>query len=165
MFWTFIKRSAVSSPYWSSRQRCSVRKGGSLDILQNSQENTYSRVFFNKVAGLRLQSPLGDCLFSEAVAWRCSVKKIFLEISQNSQENTCARVSLLLKKTLWHRCFPVNFVKFLRTPFFTENLRWLLLSVLHMLWKHGLWWRLTSKMVYFKFQFGWPRKSKKHRNK
>ena len=29
----------------------------------------------------------------EAVARRCSVKKVFLEISQNSQENTCARVS------------------------------------------------------------------------
>ena len=23
----------------------------------------------------------------------------------------------LFKKRLWHRCFPVNFVKFLRTPF------------------------------------------------
>ena len=47
--------------------------------------------------------------------------EVFLEISQNSQENTCIRVSFLrdsfLKKTLWHRCFPVNFAKFLRTPF------------------------------------------------
>ena len=52
---------------------------------------------------------------------------VFLEIPQNSQENTCARVSFLiklqawpetlLKKGLWHRCFPVNFVEFLRTPF------------------------------------------------
>ena len=68
---------------------------------------------------------------------RCSVKKLFLEISQNSQENTCARVSFLiklqaapatlLKKRLWHRCFPVNFAKFLRTPFLTEHLRWLLI--------------------------------------
>ena len=33
----------------------------------------------------------------EAVAQRCSVKKVFLEISQNSQENTCARVSFLIK--------------------------------------------------------------------
>ena len=34
----------------------------------------------------------------------------------------------LLKKRLWHRCFPVNFVKFLRTPFFIEHLwGWLLL--------------------------------------
>ena len=34
---------------------------------------------------------------SDALAQRCSVKNLFLEISQNSQENICARVSLLLK--------------------------------------------------------------------
>ena len=34
---------------------------------------------------------------SEAVARRCFVKKVFLEISQNSQENTCSRVSFLIK--------------------------------------------------------------------
>ena len=34
---------------------------------------------------------------TEAVAWRCSVKKMFLEISQNSQENVCARVLFLIK--------------------------------------------------------------------
>ena len=33
----------------------------------------------------------------EAVAQRCSVKKVFLEISQNSQENTCGRVSFFIK--------------------------------------------------------------------
>ena len=32
------------------------------------------------------------------------------------------RAATLLKKRLWHRCFPVNFVKFLRTPFYTEHL-------------------------------------------
>ena len=37
------------------------------------------------------------------------------------------RPATLLKKMLWHRCFPVNFAKFPRTPFFTEQLRWLLL--------------------------------------
>ena len=58
----------------------------------------------------------------EAIAQRFSVKSVFLEISQNSQENTSAR-----KKRLWHRCFPVNFAKFLRTHFLTEHLRWLLL--------------------------------------
>ena len=74
----------------------------------------------------------------EAVPKRCSVKKVFLKILQNSQENTCDRVSFfnkvaglrpatLLKKRLWHRCFPVNFAKFLRTPFLTEHLWWLLL--------------------------------------
>ena len=33
----------------------------------------------------------------EAVAWECSVKKVFHKISQNSQENSCARVSLGLQ--------------------------------------------------------------------
>ena len=74
--------------------------------------------------------PLLKKLLTEAVAKRCSVKKVFLEIFQNSQQNTCAtglRPATLLKKTLWHRCFPVNFVKFLRTPFLTEHLWSLLL--------------------------------------
>ena len=31
-----------------------------------------------------------------------------------------------LKKILSHRCFPVNFTKFLRTVFLTEHLQWLL---------------------------------------
>ena len=39
------------------------------------------------------------------------------------------RPATLLKKRLWHRCFPVNFAKFLRTPFFIEHLWWLLLVV------------------------------------
>ena len=63
---------------------------------------------------------------SKAAAQRCSVKQMFLRFSQNSQKNTCARASLL-KRRLWQRCFPANFAKFLRTSFFTEQLRWLLL--------------------------------------
>ena len=39
------------------------------------------------------------------------------------------RPATLLKKKLWHRYFPVNFTKFLRTPFLSEHLRWLSLSV------------------------------------
>ena len=67
----------------------------------------------------------------EAVACSCSLKKVFLENLQNSQENTCARVSFLIKlqasacslikKGLWHRCFPVNFAKFQGTLFLIEN--------------------------------------------
>ena len=69
----------------------------------------------------------------------CSVEKMLLEILQNHQKITCGRVSLnkvanlkpatLLKKRLWHRPFHVNFVKYLRTPFFAEHLWWLLLLV------------------------------------
>ena len=35
----------------------------------------------------------------------------------------------LLKKRLWPSCFPVTFVEFLRTPFLTEHLWWLLLKL------------------------------------
>ena len=90
-------------------------------------------------------------LTAEEVVRRCSIKKVFLEISQNLQDwirgiqfnlqnsQTCAtesfliklqaselRPATLLKKTLWHRCFPVNFAKFLWTRFFKELLWWLL---------------------------------------
>ena len=37
------------------------------------------------------------------------------------------RPATLLKKRLWHRCFHVNFAKFLRTPFFIEHICKLLL--------------------------------------
>ena len=64
---------------------------------------------------------------SEPVVRRCSVKKVFLKVSQISQESTCASLffykvaslspATLLKKRLWHRCFTVNFAKFLKRSF------------------------------------------------
>ena len=40
------------------------------------------------------------------------------------------RAATLLKRRLWHRYFPVNFVRFLRTPsYFIEHFWWLLLSI------------------------------------
>ena len=45
--------------------------------------------------------------FTEAVAQRCSVKKVFLEILLNSWENTCARVSFLIKL----QAEPYSFIK------------------------------------------------------
>ena len=69
----------------------------------------------------------------EAVVWKCSVENLLLEISQIfTGKHLCQ--SLFFNKVaglrlrLWHRCFPVNFAKFLRTPFFTKYLRWLLLQ-------------------------------------
>ena len=35
--------------------------------------------------------------------------------------------AILLKRRLQHRCYHVKFVKFLKTPFFIELFRWLLL--------------------------------------
>ena len=56
----------------------------------------------------------------------------------------------LLIKRLWHRWFPMNFVKFLRTPFFIKHLRWLLLFID---WWHGIdLWR--CKYVNKSWQLG-----------
>ena len=41
---------------------------------------------------------------------------------------TDLRPATLFKKKLWHRCFLVNFVKFLRTPISIEHFCWLLLN-------------------------------------
>ena len=46
------------------------------------------------------------------------------------------RPATLLKKRLWHRCVPVNFAKFLRTPFLTEHL-----------------WVIASKTVHFQSNY------------
>ena len=41
-------------------------------------------------------------------------------------KQSCRPEGLLHRhEKLLHRCFPVNIVKFLRAPFFTEHLRWL----------------------------------------
>ena len=45
---------------------------------------------------------------------------------------TGLRPATLLKKRLWYRCFPVNFAKFITTPFL-QNTSGLLLLYLHLL--------------------------------
>ena len=62
-------------------------------------------------------------------------ENLFVVIIHDSQKQSHGvvllkrlRLATLLKKRLWQRCFPVNFAKFLRTPFLTEHLRWLLLD-------------------------------------
>ena len=69
--------------------------------------------------------PLLAFRLQEAAVRICSTKYVFLNISQNSQESTCTGVSSLKKlrasslelyqKILQSSCFPVNFVKCLRT--------------------------------------------------
>ena len=83
---------------------------------------------------------------SKVVAWFCSVEKVFCDIFQNSKGNTFAGVSFLikvhtrpvtlLKKRLLHRCFPLNFEKSHRAPFYkhrtTASGRW---HILNNYWK------------------------------
>ena len=76
---------------------------------------------------------LGDCLLSLFVFFRRSLPEVFYKkgalrkfikftrkhLCQSPFFNKVAglRPATLLKKRLCHSCFPVSFVKFLRTPF------------------------------------------------
>ena len=67
-------------------------------------------------------------LVIEAVAQRCFVKKVFLEISPNSQENTCDTVCFLIKlqacnfirKEILAQVFSCEFCETSKNTFFIE---------------------------------------------
>ena len=101
--WSFSQRLIVFVlPFWRNH----------LDYYWPKERASLSQYVFEKL---------------EAATGCVPQKKMFLKISEMSQENTCARVSKvsepanLLKNRLWYRCFPGNFVKFLRTPFLQNN--------------------------------------------
>ena len=66
---------------------------------------------------------------------RCSIKKgVLRNFTKFTGKHLCKSLFFNkvagLRNRLWHRYFPVNFVIFLRTPFFTEHLWCLLLPFL-----------------------------------
>ena len=80
-------------------QRCSVKKGVPRNFEKFTGKHLCQSLFFNKFPGL---------FFNKVEVIRSAT---------------------LLKKRLWHRCFPGNFLKFLRTPFFTEHIWWMFLTL------------------------------------
>ena len=79
-----------------------------------------------------MRSSLTDRLFFECSKYRCiwfKVSKIFC--GKNMLRFRSSRPDMapatLLKKRFWRWCFPVSFLKFLRTSFYKEHLQWLLL--------------------------------------
>ena len=95
---------------------------------------------------------------SEAVAQSCSLKKTFLRnFAKFTGKHLCQTLFFhkvgglspptLLKNRLWHRCFPVNLSKFLRTPFFIEHLRWLLLQCSPFLQSYLKFWTTWCRVL------------------
>ena len=75
--------------------------------------------------------------FLEAVAQRCSVKKVFLKMLGICRENTCARVSFIklevsaykfIEKETLARTFFCEFCERFYSTLFTEHL-WVIVSV------------------------------------
>ena len=66
------------------------------------------------------------CLTMMMMLTQSCIKQHRGNIRSSHQRCSVRKGTILLKKRLWHRCFPVNFVKFLRTPF-SQNSYWRLL--------------------------------------
>ena len=95
------KHSSHLSYCRSSHQRCSIKKGILRNFTKFTGERLCQSLFFNKVAGLH--------------PWKRQ-KTRFSDVFRKCSPAT------LLKTRFWYRCFPVNFVKFLRTSFFHRTL-------------------------------------------
>ena len=85
----------------SSRPEMFCKKGVLRNFTKLTGKILFQSLFFYKLAGLRPAT--------------------FYKLAG-------LRPATLLTKRLWHRRFPVNFAKFLRTFFLTEHLRRLLLN-------------------------------------
>ena len=104
----YPKKLEVTFFYYfrSSHRRCSVKKCVLSNFSKFSEKHLCQKLFFNKVAGL--------WQFTRDVLW----KRLLYQI-----------LPTLLKNSLWHRCFSVNFAKFLRIPFLQNPSRLLLLLI------------------------------------
>ena len=71
---------------------------------------------------------------SEAVVWRRSVEKVFIEISQACN---------FIKKAALAQVFSCEFCEISKNAFFTEHLRWLLLEIANL--------RPRNIYIYFAF--------------
>ena len=94
-------------------------------ILFISIHQVTEKVTTDQVAWLKIEGSVASVLRSSHQ--RCSIKKVVLKnfpkLTGKHQRQSLFfskvsgfRPATLLKKKLWHKCFPVNFAKFLRTP-------------------------------------------------
>ena len=100
-------------------------------ILLHVKEHNFMHFFmliFKIIESLQCILKWVNITMTEAVAQRFSVREVVLRnfaklagnhLYQSLFFNKVAglRPATLLKKLLWHRCFPVSFAKFLRTVF------------------------------------------------
>ena len=136
---------------WESQRRLFREDYNFIDINSNPAQLTQEveitlkcYFIFRNFGIIHINVILTPCLWclgyiSEAVGWRYSVKKgVLRNFAKLAGKHLCQRLffnkvadlrpATLFKKRHWHRCFTMNFTKFLRIPFFTEHLRWLLLT-------------------------------------
>ena len=115
-------------------------------VLHSFGKRFYVLFFYMFLCHISLFAPFGlNCDRSSRSEVFCK-KAVIRNVAKLIGKHLCHilffnKVSFLLKKRLWHRCFPVNFAKFLRIPFLTELLWYLLLL------------RIYSQRLWFFFKF------------
>ena len=98
---------------------------GSILLFQKNKTTRFSKIY---------RSSHRRCSMKEGVLKNCA-KFTGKHLCQSPFFNKVAGLwrGILLKKTLWHRCFPVNFAKFIRTPFLQNTTGRLLLNLAYVL--------------------------------
>ena len=107
-------------------------------ILRLNLKNSTMSLYFNSLPFKNLRKNLFPHMIPihptlEAATGGALYKKgVLRNVSKLTGKHLCQslfcnkvaglRPATLLKKRLWHRCLPVNFEKFLRTPFFRTPL-------------------------------------------
>ena len=122
--WTFL----LSNELPQSKRKISPLIDGISEFLYFQIKRSFTKEL------TLLQKQPTEVLYKKGVLWNF-VKFIGL------------RPANLLKKRLWHRCFPVNFTKFLRTPFLQNTSGRLLLFIVQ--WPY----RMTLTLITFGFLF------------
>ena len=112
---------AYKADFWIKPDVCTV---------STTVRTTDMKIYLQKILLSRSRSSHQRCSISKDVL-RNLTKFIGKHICLSPFFNKVAglRPSTLLKKMLWHMCFPVNFVKLLRKPFLQNTSRRLLLSI------------------------------------
>ena len=97
------------------------------------------------------------CHKSRNSRWRCSIKKgVLKNFAKFAGKHLCHslffnklagfRPGILLKKRLWHKCIPVNFRKFLWTPFLQNTFGRLSIVIREL---QTVFWKLRLEITNF----------------
>ena len=105
-------------------QETSIQRSFYKQLFRGCQ--CHQKCFIETLANLfkNIQKQPPEVFYEE----RCPQKFHRIHRKKPEPELELGIPAALLKQRIWHRCFPVNFVKFLRTPFLQNTTGRLLLN-------------------------------------
>ena len=92
--------------YWEQLMQTWITRSESGSLLSSKYLKRKLKMIFENFVTHRSSRPEVFCK-----------KDVLRNFTKFTGKHLCQSL-FLLKKRLWYRCFPVNFAKFLRTPFF-----------------------------------------------